>query len=74
MVDNIYVEGSSTPIARKDGDGNTYQMRRLEDGSEHEVLKNFPSRDSVARRLDGRGMNLVWTELAYYWIAEYRRI
>src|SRR6266850_2698743 len=42
FIDNTYVEGSSTPIAHRDQGGNTYQMRRLDDGSTVEVLKNFP--------------------------------
>ena len=43
MLDNNYVTGSSTPISRTDVHGNTYQARPLQDGSMHEVLKNFPS-------------------------------
>ncbi|MGH8673302.1 MAG: class I SAM-dependent methyltransferase, partial [Burkholderiales bacterium] len=42
FVDNRYVEGSSTSISRRDAQGNTYQLRKLDDGSTHEVLKNFP--------------------------------
>ena len=44
FIDNLYVEGSSSAIARTDAQGNTYQQRRLDDGSRHEVLKNFPTR------------------------------
>ncbi|PWB60704.1 MAG: class I SAM-dependent methyltransferase, partial [Betaproteobacteria bacterium] len=29
MLDNRYVEGSSTPISRRDAEGNTYQVRSL---------------------------------------------
>jgi hypothetical protein len=47
LVDNRYVEGSNWPIARTDSDGNSYQHRRLDDGREHEVLKNFPSPSEV---------------------------
>lgn len=32
FADNQYVEGSSTPISRTDGGGNTYQMRTLKSG------------------------------------------
>src|SRR5918995_6022536 len=35
FLDNLYVEGSSTPVSRRDADGNTYQQRRLADGSGH---------------------------------------
>jgi demethylmenaquinone methyltransferase/2-methoxy-6-polyprenyl-1,4-benzoquinol methylase len=44
LIDNRYVEASSQPVTRRDKLGNTYQSRRLEDGSTHEVLKNFPGR------------------------------
>jgi demethylmenaquinone methyltransferase/2-methoxy-6-polyprenyl-1,4-benzoquinol methylase len=40
FIDNRYVPGSSTPINRTDAEGNTCQLRQLEDGSSHEVLKN----------------------------------
>ena len=33
LLDNVYVEGISTPVAGIDAAGNTYQMRRLGDGS-----------------------------------------
>ena len=42
FVDNRYVDGSSTPIEERDSSGNSYQIRTLEDGSRHRVLKNFP--------------------------------
>jgi 2-polyprenyl-3-methyl-5-hydroxy-6-metoxy-1,4-benzoquinol methylase len=47
MLDNNYVIGSSTPISRTDAHGNTYQARPLQDGSTHEVLKNFPSQTAL---------------------------
>ena len=47
LLDNLLVEGSSTPIAHRDADGNTYQVRRLDDGSEHTVLKNFPAEEEL---------------------------
>ena len=55
FMDNRYVEGSSTAISRKDAQGNTYQRRRLADGSSHEVLKNFPTAPSCARAWAGSG-------------------
>jgi demethylmenaquinone methyltransferase/2-methoxy-6-polyprenyl-1,4-benzoquinol methylase len=69
FMDNRYVEGSSTPISRRDADGNTYQARRLADGSPHEVLKNFPTAQELRRRL---GSELRLTEYEYYWLATYR--
>jgi SAM-dependent methyltransferase len=72
LLDNRYVEGSSTPIARTDGAGNTYQIRRLTDGSEHEVLKNFPAPAELERALAAAGGCRVETlELPYFWVATY---
>jgi demethylmenaquinone methyltransferase/2-methoxy-6-polyprenyl-1,4-benzoquinol methylase len=73
MIDNAYVEGSSTPIARTDEHGNTYQVRQLKDGSRHEILKNFPSPADMKRYLDGYAEEIEVTSLNYYWIAKYRR-
>lgn len=69
FMDNRYVEGSSTPISRTDGEGNTYQSRKLADGSRHEVLKNFPSAAELRARV-GRDVEI--TEYEYYWLASYR--
>jgi demethylmenaquinone methyltransferase/2-methoxy-6-polyprenyl-1,4-benzoquinol methylase len=72
FMDNRYVEGSSTPISRRDGGGNTYQARRLADGSSHEVLKNFPSPADLRLRLGRHGADVQVTEYEYYWVASYR--
>lgn len=69
FMDNRYAEGSSTPISRMDDDGNTYQTRKLADGTKHEVLKNFPSAADLRARL-GRDAEI--TEYQYYWVASYR--
>jgi demethylmenaquinone methyltransferase/2-methoxy-6-polyprenyl-1,4-benzoquinol methylase len=68
MMDNRYVEGSSTPITEIDAHGNTYQLRRLGDGSLVRVLKNFPSEEELRSHLPG----LCYQVLEYYWLAEYR--
>ena len=71
FLDNRFVEGSSTPISERDDEGNTYQMRRLDDGSGHRVLKNFPSRLELSRSLQGLGADLKFHEWQYYWAIEY---
>ena len=48
MLGNNLVSGSSTEISRTDIEGNTYQTRKLKDGSLHEVLKNFPDHQQLA--------------------------
>ncbi len=71
MLDNLYVEGSSTPLSRHDADGNSYQRRRLDDGSTHEVLKNFPTRDEAIAMLGPRARACQWIEHAHYWVLSY---
>ena len=72
FLDNRYVEGSSTPISRRDADGNGYQARRLADGSSHEVLKNFPAPGELEARLARHGSEVRVREYQYYWLATYR--
>jgi demethylmenaquinone methyltransferase/2-methoxy-6-polyprenyl-1,4-benzoquinol methylase len=72
FLDNSFVRASSTPIARRDDAGNTYQDRRLDDGSVHEVLKNFPTRDEAFALLGERGVEREWIAREHYWILSYR--
>ncbi|MFQ5936258.1 MAG: class I SAM-dependent methyltransferase [Acidiferrobacterales bacterium] len=71
LVDNRYVEGSSTPVAERDAAGNTYQIRRLRDGSQHRVLKNFPDLDELTGLLGSVAQDLMVSELDYYWCVSY---
>lgn len=73
LLDNLYVEGSSTPITRRDAGGNSYQARRLENGSEHEVLKNFPTGVELDADIAGLGQNPRFTALQYYWLFTYEK-
>lgn len=71
MIDNNYVEGSSTPISRIDAQGDSYQTRRLADGSTHEVLKNFPTEAELRAVLEGLAVEIRVENLRYYWILSY---
>lgn len=72
IVDNNYVEGSNHPITRIDRKGNTYQRRRLADGSEWEVRKNFPTVEEVTTRLVRLDPAVTVTSLTYFWVATFR--
>ena len=72
MMDNNYVERSSTPISRQDNKGNSFQLRTLEDGSKHQVMKNFPSKQEIENDLIGFSRQMEVTFLDYYWLASYR--
>jgi demethylmenaquinone methyltransferase/2-methoxy-6-polyprenyl-1,4-benzoquinol methylase len=71
MVDNRYVEGSSTPLTRSDDHGNTFQSRTLQDGSAHEVLKNFPSAGELERLVAPDAQAVQLDDLPYYWVLRY---
>ena len=73
LIDNRYVEGSSTPISRRDATGNTFQQRGLSTGHTYEVLKNFPTESEVRDQLVAHGAADVQILLLdYYWYATYR--
>ena len=72
FLDNRYVEGSSTPVSRRDAEGNGYQTRRLADGTTHEVLKNFPTAGQMEKRLGRHGGEVRFTNYQYYWVATCR--
>jgi demethylmenaquinone methyltransferase/2-methoxy-6-polyprenyl-1,4-benzoquinol methylase len=69
LMDNRFVEGSSTPISEIDAQGNTYQLRRLGDGAGIRVLKNFPTEAELRSHLPS---TLKVELLEYYWLADYR--
>ncbi|MGL4574074.1 MAG: class I SAM-dependent methyltransferase [Burkholderiaceae bacterium] len=71
MLDNSFVQLSNTPISRKDAQGNTYQMRTLDDGSAHEVLKNFPTAEEAFAMLGSRARDPQWIAYEHYWILSY---
>lgn len=72
LVDNRFVDGSSTPICRVDASGDSYQRRRLANGDEYEILKNFPTPNEVTGSLQAAGAEAVdVVELEYYWYATY---
>ncbi len=72
FIDNCYVEGASTPIARRDAEGNGYQLRRLDDGSQHEVMKNFPSREDLRVRAGPGATGVMIERYEHYWLLAYR--
>ena len=68
FLDNRYVEGSSTPVSRRDAQGNSYQTRKLDDGSSHEVLKNFPQASELIQCASRHGWGANVELLPHYWL------
>jgi SAM-dependent methyltransferase len=71
MLDNSHVQTSNLPISRRDAEGNTYQQRTLDDGSVHEVLKNFPTRDAALTAIGPRARQPQWIAYDHYWVLTY---
>jgi ubiquinone/menaquinone biosynthesis C-methylase UbiE len=71
MLDNSFGQTSSTPLSRRDVEGNTYQNRTLDDGSVHEVLKNFPTREQAFAMLGPRARAPEWLAYEHYWVLTY---
>jgi SAM-dependent methyltransferase len=62
FLDNRYVEGSSTPLARRDAQGNGYQLRKL---------KNFPEEGELIRRASRHGWGANVELLEHYWLLSF---
>lgn len=72
LADNRYVDGSNHPVVRTDEHGNTYQRRTLGDGTQWEVLKNFPTSEQLEEVLDRHGEHVDVREFDYFWCATLR--
>lgn len=71
MLDNRFVPGCSTPLHRRDAAGNTTQLRTLDDGSTHEVVKNYPDEAFAARLLGARARDLQFIPFTHHWVMVY---
>lgn len=69
IMDNNYVEGSNHPITKTDEFGNTFQTRKLDDGTSHLVLKNFPTENYFKEVMKELSSEIKFINLNYYWIA-----
>ncbi|GGX82780.1 methyltransferase domain-containing protein [Massilia dura] len=72
LLDNVYVDGSSTVIARTDLEGNTYQFRTLPSGERLEILKNFPTDSFLRKRLGTAARDIRTKRVPHYWLAMAR--
>jgi ubiquinone/menaquinone biosynthesis C-methylase UbiE len=68
LIDNNYVEGSSTTIARTDLEGNTFQLRMQEDGSRVEIIKNFPTDSALRKKFGSAVRDIRIFRNTYYWM------
>ena len=74
FIDNNFKGGSNHPITMTDAEGNTFQIRKLEDETDHLVLKNFSTKDYILKKLEGFAKNIKFYDLEYYWILTYKTL
>jgi len=72
FIDNQFVEGSNTPIDSEDEYGNTYQIRKLSDGTHHKVMKNFPIDSEIVNVVSPIGTAIEIELLNYFWILKFK--
>ncbi len=72
FIDSMYGEGTSTPTSRTSEDGDTYQIRKLDNGSTHEVLKNFWTQAELVATVVGLATDVEIEFWRYFWIMSYR--
>ena len=68
VLDNQFAHWSSSPLTRTDAEGNTYQTRKLANGEEFEVLKNFPTPEELANAVRPVAREAHLEALTYYWL------
>lgn len=71
LLDNLFVAGSSTPLSETEASGDTFQIRRLDDGTTHRVLKNFPSQEEMLALVSDIGTSPRLTAWQHYWAFDY---
>lgn len=71
LLDNRLVGRSVTPISRTDARGNTFQLRKLLDGREFEIVKNFLTRDELESLISDTGRDSRYVDFQYYWLFYY---
>ncbi|MCU0238050.1 MAG: class I SAM-dependent methyltransferase [Pyrinomonadaceae bacterium] len=75
LIDGKAVAGTNHDlknISKTDEFGNTFQTRKLENGTSHLVLKNFPTEDFLHQKLSGIATDINFINLEYYWIVSCR--
>lgn len=71
FLDNLFVEGSSTPVSGENEDGDTFQERVLADGSRYRVLKNFPDEEELRAAVGETAASVEIRLLKHFWLLRY---
>ncbi len=72
LMDNRFLVPN--PNDRTDERDNNYRLRTLENGSKHEVVKNYPTERELRDLLQDRATNIDFRNLEHYWLLIYRTL
>lgn len=71
FIDNSLAQCARLPLSHTDDIGNTYQDRKMDNGSVHRVLKNFPTEKELLEATIHFGTNHKYMELENFWLFQY---
>ena len=71
FLDNSAVQCRELPIVERDEEGNTFQYRTLRNGTQHRVLKNFPSETELMALVAPFARVSSFRQLEHFWMLEY---
>lgn len=72
LLDDVYVEGTSNPVARTDAQGNTYEMVTAPDGSRVERPMSYPTDSALRKRLANVAKEIRVARWEYFWVLTCR--
>jgi len=72
LLDETYVEGVSSTVARTDLEGNTFHIRVAPDGQRYEIPTTYPSDSSLRKKLAPAAREIRLVRLEHYWLLSCR--
>jgi hypothetical protein len=72
LLDEVYVEGTSNPVARTDAQGITYEVVSAPDGTRVERPKSYPTDSALRKRLANAVKEIRIARWEYFWVLTCR--
>jgi hypothetical protein len=72
LLDDVYVEGLSNPVARTDAHGITYEVVTTDEGERVELPKSYPTDSALRKRLGNAAKEIRVARWEYFWVLTCR--
>jgi hypothetical protein len=72
LLDDVYVEGISNPVARTDAQGTTYEVVSTPEGQRVERPKSYPTDSALRKRLANAAKEIRIARWEYFWVLTAR--